>query len=96
MFAFDPWCSDKPSWTEPVEALVSICCGPPSWLLPQICGEAQGGKDRWLHTHLYGCVRVYLCVCVNVHSDMCKCIDFCASSLLGDDITAYSVKNEKC
>lgn len=69
--AFDPWCFHKPSWTEPVEASASICCGPPSWLIPEICGEAGGRGDRWLPTYLYDCLLV--CVCLSVHWDWCKC-----------------------
>ncbi|KAI3362011.1 hypothetical protein L3Q82_012351, partial [Scortum barcoo] len=44
--ALDPRCSHKPSWTEPVEALASICCGPSSWLLPEIYGEEKHEVEK--------------------------------------------------
>lgn len=100
-FAFDPWCFHKPSWTEPVEALASIWCGLPSWLLPESCGEIGGGEDRWQLTHLYVYVRVFVqlrqWICTYIDFYECICMHFCACTMsltmcLGDDITAYSVK----
>lgn len=75
---FEPWCFHKPSWTEPVEALDSICCKPTGWLIPEFCWEGGGGKDRWLLTHLYECVSLWLrkyafgwCKCMDVYMNVC-------------------------